>query len=107
MKSIILALTSLLCLALLTSNAADKKHLGGPKGGRILEKTEPKAEFVVEKDHTASIHFYDAAAQVIPAAGQTVTVIAEAKGGKEKIEFEKKGDSLVSKTRLPQGDGYN
>ena len=23
------------------------------------------------------------------------------------IEFEKKGDSLVSKTKLPDGDGYN
>ena len=28
-------------------NAADKKHLGGPKGGRLLEKTEPRAEFYV------------------------------------------------------------
>jgi hypothetical protein len=26
-----------------------KKQLGGPKGGRLLEKTEPKAEFYVEK----------------------------------------------------------
>lgn len=46
---------------LITLNAADKKHLGGPKGGRLLEKTEPKAEFFLEKDHTATITFYDAA----------------------------------------------
>ena len=90
-----------------TLNAADKKHLGGAKGGRLLEKTEPKAEFFVEKDHTATINFYNDALKSVPAGNQSVTVIAEAKGGKEKIEFEKKGDSLVSKTKLPEGDGYN
>lgn len=36
-----------------------------------------------------------------------ITVIAEAKGGRVTIEFEKKGESLVSKTKLPEGDGYN
>jgi len=33
--------------------------------------------------------------------------IAHAKGGKQKVEFEKKGDVLVSKGKLPEGDGYN
>lgn len=47
------------------------------------------------------------ASKPIPAGEQTVTVIADAKDGKEKIEFEKKGDALVSKTKLPEGDGYN
>ena len=36
-----------------------------------------------------------------------MTVIADAKGGKATVEFEKKGDVLVSKTKLPEGDGYN
>jgi hypothetical protein len=93
--------------AVVCLNAADKKHLGGPKGGRLLEKTEPKAEFFVEKDHSVSIYFYDANLKPVPAGNQSVTVIAEAKAGKEKIEFEKKGDSLVSKSKLPSGDGYN
>jgi hypothetical protein len=100
-----LVLTSLLCAAALT--AADKSHLGGPKGGRLLEKTEPKAEFFLEKDHTATITFYDAALKPLPAAQQMVTVIAETKGGKQQIQFEKKGDILVSKSKLPEGDGYN
>jgi hypothetical protein len=91
----------------LTLHAADKKHLGGPKGGRFLDKTEPKAEFVVEKDKSVSINFYDAAGKPIPAANQQVTVIANTKAGPEKIAFDKKGDSLVSKTKLPEGDGYN
>jgi hypothetical protein len=102
----LLVITTLL-VGLCAANAADKKHLGGPKGGRLLEKTEPRAEFYVEKDRTASIAFYDAELKPVAATAQVVTVIADAKDGKAKIEFEKKGDALVSKTKLPEGDGYN
>lgn len=102
-----LALAGVLCAGLLTLNAADKKHLAGPKGGRLLEKTEPKAEFYLEKDHTVTIAFYDAALKPVPATTQTMNVIADAKTGKKSVEFEKKGDVLVSKTKLPEGDGYN
>src|ERR1043165_1233801 len=107
MKTDILTITALLCAGLLSLNAADKKHLGGPKGGRILEKTDPKAEFFLEKDHTATITFYDAALKPVPASDQAVTIIADIKAGKQKVEFEKKGDVLVSKSKLPEGDGYN
>lgn len=103
----LVAITVVLCAGLLTAVAADKKLEAGPKGGRLLEKTEPKAEFVVEKDHTVSIHFYDATLKPVPAAEQAVTVIADARGGKARIEFEKKDGSLVSKGKLPEGDGYN
>ena len=103
----LLTIAGVLCAGLLTLNAADKKHLGGPKGGRLLEKTEPKAEFYLEKDRTATITFYDAALKPVPVAAQSVTVIADAKDGKKTIEFEKKGDVLASKAKLPEGDGYN
>lgn len=103
----LLTLAGVLCAGLLTLHAADKNHLGGPKGGRLLEKTEPKAEFFLEKDHTVTITFYDAALKPVPATTQAVTVIADAKDGKKTVEFEKKGDVLVSKTKLPDGDGYN
>jgi hypothetical protein len=103
----ILTLAGVLCAGSLNLHAADQKVLAGPKGGRLLEKTEPKAEFYLEKDHTATITFYDAALKPVPVAGQSVTVIADAKGGKATVEFEKKGDVLVSKTKLPEGDGYN
>ena len=104
-KNILMAgvLVAGLCLA----GAADKKQLGGPKGGRLLEKTEPKAEFFLEKDHTATITFYDAALKPVSVGDQAVTVIAEAKEGKQKMEFEKKGEVLVSKGKLPEGEGYN
>lgn len=88
-------------------NAQENKIEDNSKGGRLLEKTEPKAEFFLEKDHTATITFYDAALKPVPAAAQSVTVIADANGWKKTVEFEKKGDVLVSKTKLPEGDGYN
>jgi hypothetical protein len=103
----LLTIAGVLCAGLLTLNAADKKHLAGPKGGRLLEKTEPKAEFYLEKDRTATITFYDSALKPVPVDAQSVTVIADAKDGKKTIEFEKKGDVLVSKSKLPEGDGYN
>lgn len=103
----LLTLAGVLCAGLLTLHAADKKDLAGPKGGRLLEKTEPKAEFFLEKDHNVTITFYDAALKPVPAVAQTVTVIADLKSGKATLEFEKQGDVLVSKTKLPEGDGYN
>ena|SRR2546426_712454 len=103
----ILTLAAALCVGLFTASAADKKHLGGPKGGRLLEKTEPRAEFFVEKDRAVTIPFYDAAFKSVAASAQTVTVIADANDGKAKLEFEKRGDALVSKGKLPEGDGYN
>ncbi|MEO5804098.1 MAG: hypothetical protein ABIR24_11275 [Verrucomicrobiota bacterium] len=102
----LLTLAGVLCAGLFTATAAEKV-VAGPKGGRILEKTSPKAEFFVEKDSTASITFYDANMKPLPVSEQNVTVIADAKDGKQKIEFEKKGDALVSKTKLPNVEGGN
>ena len=99
-----------LCLGLFTATAADKddhKHLATPQGGRLLEKTEPHAEVVVEKDRSVTINFYDEKMKPVPATTQNVTLTADSKSGKAKLEFEKKEDTLVSKTKLPDGDGYN
>src|SRR6266404_3494236 len=105
MQNILIA--GVLLAGLSVAGAADKKHLGGPKGGRLLEKTEPKAEFYVEKDHTVTVTFYDASLKSVPAADQNVTLIADTKGGKTKVEFERKGDVLASKGKLPESNGYN
>ena len=101
-----LLLAGVFCAGLLSAAAADKTE-AGPKGGRILEKTNPKAEFFVEKNRTVSINFYDAAGKVVTPTDQSVTVIADGKDGKQKIEFERKGDAFVSKTKLPEGDANN
>jgi len=88
-------------------SAHAEKVTAGPKGGRILETSEPKAEFFVEKDHMATVTFYGADMKPVPVAEQSVTMIADAKDGKQKIEFEKKGDALVSKSRLPNVENGN
>ena len=106
----ILTVAVALCVGLFTASAADKddhKPIATPKGGRLLEKTEPHAEFVVEKDRTVTINFYNHDMKPVAITTQSVTVQADAKDGKAKLEFEKKGDSLASKTKLPEGDGYN
>lgn len=102
----LLMIAGLLCASILISAAANKQSPAGPKGGRLLEKTAPCAEFVVEKDRGITINFYNADMKPVAATTQAITVIANAKN-KTMIEFEKKGDSLVSKTKLPEGEGYN
>jgi hypothetical protein len=96
-----------LCAGLLNLNAAEHKHLESPKGGRLLEKTEPHAEFVVEANRTATIHFYNHDLKPVAVTTQSATVIATPTNGKTTIEFAKKGDALVSKTKLPEGADYN
>ena len=105
----ILTLAVALCASLaLPAIAQDKhEHKVTPKGGRLLDKTEPHAEFVIEKDRTVTINFYTHDMKPVAVTTQSVTVQADAKDGKAKLEFEKKGDALVSKTKLPEGDGYN
>lgn len=98
---------SLLCVApiLNAETPHDHEHaaVGGPKGGRLLEHTEPHAEFFVEKDRTATITFYDSEMKPVPAETQSVLVIVEKDGTKTKLEFEKKEGVLTSKGQLPEG----
>ncbi len=103
---ILVSLSALLCV---TSNvSAEESHghdhavVGGPKGGRLLEHTEPQAEFFLEKNRAAVISFYDKDMKPVPAESQTVVVIADKDGSKTKIDFEKQGDVLISKEPLPE-----
>lgn len=97
---------AVLGLGLSLAQAADKKHLAGPKGGRLLEATAPRAEFFVEKDRTVTISFYDDKLQPLPVGNQVVTVVAEAPSGKTKLEMTRKDGRLISQTALPEGEGY-
>ncbi|MDQ3621506.1 MAG: hypothetical protein M3463_03330 [Verrucomicrobiota bacterium] len=100
-------LSILAILALAAAPAlADAKVKAGPRKGRMLEMDKQNAEFFVEKDRTVSIAFYDPAMKAQPAGDQIIIATAEAPTGKTKLEFEKKGDLLVSKTPLPAGEGY-
>lgn len=104
----ILNLIVVAALAAVTTGTAlaDAKVKAGPRKGRVLEMEKQNAEFFVEKDRTVSIAFYDAALKSQPVAAQAITATAEAPSGKVKLEFEKKGELLVSKTPLPEGEHY-
>lgn len=100
-------ISTLIVLALAAMPAfADASIKAGPRKGRVLEMEAKNAEFFVEKDRSVSIAFYDAAMKAQPASAEVVTATAEAPTGKVKLEFEKKGDLLVSKTQLPAGEHY-
>ena len=100
-------LNILIIAALATTSAfADAKVKAGPRKGLILDLGGKQAEFFVEKDRSISIAVYDAAMKAQPATTEVITATAEAPSGKVKIEFEKKGDLFVSKTKLPEGEGY-
>lgn len=104
---LITLITTLVASSVLFATAADQKPTAGPKGGKILNDEPPRAEFFVEKDHTVTLTFYGADMKPVPATTQSAVVHAESKGGRVKLEFEKKGDVLVSKGALPEGDGYS
>lgn len=86
--------------------AAASKIEAGPKGGRLLEKTTPKTEFVLGADRVVTMVFYNDKLEPIAPSGQTATVVASPAGGRVQVEFEQKGDVLVSKAPLPPGEGY-
>lgn len=107
MKAILtLLLTSIFFISSMTFAYAEKQ-VSGPKGGKLLGDESPRPEFLVEKDHKVTITFYNEDLKPVPAGQQVMTATVEKNGTKTKIDFEKKGDVLVSKTPLPAGDGYN
>ena len=99
--NILLALTVAVSPAL-----ADAKVKAGPRKGRVLEMQGKNAEFLVGQDRTISIAFYDAAMKPQAPTTEVAAAIAEAPAGKARLEFEKKGNLLVSKTPLPAGELY-
>jgi hypothetical protein len=102
-----LTLMAVLAAGLSTLQAAGDARAKGPRGGRLLEGTDPVAEFRLEDDHSATVAFYGAALQPVAAGGQSVTLIATTAAGRQTIEFTSQGDILASATKLPDGDGYD
>ncbi|PTX91906.1 hypothetical protein DB346_23395 [Verrucomicrobia bacterium LW23] len=98
---------ALIMLSLSIAPIFAAKHVkAGPRKGLLLELTGKNAEFFVEKDRKVSIVIYDAAMKPQAPSGEEFTATAEAASGKVKLEFEVKGDQLVSTTPLPGGEGY-
>ena len=106
MKSLkVFTATVLLALAVFNGAAAEKVE-AGPNGGRFLGTETPRPEFLVEKDRKVKVTFFGTDKKPV-ITDKHVTVIAEAKSGKQTLVFEKKGESLVSTEPLPEGEPYN
>jgi hypothetical protein len=101
-KRIILAVAALCAAVSLHAETI----VAGPKGGRLLEAEPLKAEFFVTPDRKVEVTFYDATLKPTDPGAQTVTVTAEAPGGKTKLELEKTATGFISKTALPAGEPY-
>jgi len=104
MKKLLFTLTALLIS--ISPIMADTNVKAGPRKGLILELPGKNAEFFVEKDRTVSIALYDADMKNLQPTEEVITATAEAPSGKTKLEFEKKGNFLVSTKSLPEGEGY-
>lgn len=99
MKSI--ASLILAAVAFSASALAAEKVVASPKGGRLLETEGQKTEFFVTADKKVEINFYDAASKPVAPGAQVVTINAEPKSGRTKVELEKTATGYVSKTALP------
>lgn len=104
--ALIVASALLGSVALAAESGHSHKTIPGPKGGKVLESMPLHAEFFVQPDRKVSVTFYDAALKPVAPSAQQIKVIAEAKTGKATLEFEKSADTFISKTALPEGDGY-
>lgn len=106
-RTTILTVATALLVAFLPAASAEgvKKTEAGPRRGRLLATDTPRPEFFVEKDHTVSVKFYDVAGAIVAPTTQQITIIATGRA-KKKFVLEKEGDALVSKEKLPDGDGY-
>ena len=100
-------------LALLTASSAfaEEAHqhgrvVPGPNGGRIIEVAGTHAEFFVQPDRKARVTFYSEDMMPLPPGEQLISAVAEAPAGKAKLEFDKTSDGFVSRTALPEGEGY-
>lgn len=95
----------LLCGNILHAENANKT-IKGPKGGKVLSVDNVRAEFFVNPEHKVEVSFYDQQMKPMAITEQKVNVIAEAKSGKSKLEMERNGETFISKSALPEGDGY-
>lgn len=94
---------ALLALALPFAAPAAEPKVAGPNGGRILEKTDPRAEFFVRADRRVQITFLNAAGQPIAPTTQTVRVISGERSAPRALAFAPEGLALVSDQPIPEG----
>jgi hypothetical protein len=107
MKSTTLAaLMAAVSLSSAAETPCEHPVLAAPNGGKVLEAGDIHVEFLVQPDRTVRVTFLDKAMNPVPAADRSVAVTAQAPSGSTKLEFEPKEGAFVSKSPLPDGDGY-
>jgi hypothetical protein len=92
--SVLVALT--LAVSAFAHADHDKKIEAGPNGGRILSSAKPAAEFWVMPDKRVQITFLNAEHKPVPPSGQVVTVTTGQRSAPVTLNFEQKGNVLVS-----------
>jgi hypothetical protein len=84
----------------------DHKALRGPHGGKMLEIEGGHVEFAVQADRSVKVFFYNDALKPIVPSTQVVAVTAQAPGGSAKLAFEVSEEAFISRSLLPEGEGY-
>jgi hypothetical protein len=82
----------------------DHTHKAGPNGGRLIEKIEPHAEFLVNKDNKVEVRFVDDNNKVVAPGAQVVTVTLGDRSAPTKLIFTKDGNKLISDKAIPSGN---
>lgn len=90
---------------MLLTFVANAETIGGPKGGKILEKGDLRVEFFVNSEKHVEVYLYDADLKVVIPVAQSVKAIVNA-GSKVRLSFDMTTDGFVSTDPLPEGDGY-
>jgi hypothetical protein len=96
-------ITMVLMMGMMTVQA---EIVGGPKGGKLLDNTAPRAEFFVNAENRVEIQFYNDAMEPVAAGDQVVNVIAQVPEGRVTMDMVTGDGHLVSANPLPEGDGY-
>lgn len=111
MKHLALALLAFLSFSAAALADGDHDHdhdhdkvKAGPNGGRVIQKVEPHAEFLVKDDKKIQITFLNDDLKPVPAEAQEVTVTMGDRSAPTKLSFTKEGDVLVSDKAIPDGE---
>ena len=96
----------LLSALVLASPALAERGEVGPRGGKLLDNAEPRAEFFVLPDRHVSIMFVDENKKTTPPSNQEISVRVANVGKTSEMKLLKKGDEFVSSESLPEGDGH-
>lgn len=76
----------------------------GPNGGRLVVGDDFKLEFFVKADRTVQISFLDKDGAVVSPTKQTVSLIGGDRSNPTRLQFEKSGKVLLSKSALPNNN---